>query len=464
MLDLNYDITGLRGAGYNPRKIADEDIAVLAESIRRFGIVKPLIVRGTLLVAGHQRTKALRSLGIDRAPVFVLSKDTTTYDEVRFNQLHNGTDMDCGDENLTIEGGFTELGYCQVDAARVRGNFRGRMVMVRKAICDLILAYGPWGAVVATQSGKVIHCAQYALASATMRAPLTCFVIPDDRESEYAAFLGRQYGKFSYENLPRDTFIQTFAQMMRLRAGPSGKLNKSTLYETQVLPWLQDNRQARILDFGAGQGDYVKRLKKAGFEILELEFFRRMEGKNALDLQAVNRMVDGLIAHVKKHGFFDAIVCDSVLNSVDCNEAETSVMTLLNAFCKQGGMVFFSGRKLAHVKHLMNLTKSKASSRFIEFLDDDGFSGLYRKGRWFYQKFHSPEQVDGLVARHGLAMVRNVHTQSTSSWQAVATKVSELPHEVVDAAVVYEFNLPVSDTKRLNRHEDVLALFAGMRG
>lgn len=93
MLDMNHDITGLRGADYNPRKIADDDIAVLAESIKRLGLVKPLIVRGDLLVAGHQRTKALRRLGATSAPVYVLPRQTTTYDEVRFNQLHNGSLM-----------------------------------------------------------------------------------------------------------------------------------------------------------------------------------------------------------------------------------------------------------------------------------------------------------------------------------------------------------------------------------
>ena len=59
MLHLEYDITNLRGAEYNPRKIDDSDIEALAESVSRLGVVKPIIVRDDLIVAGHQRTKAL---------------------------------------------------------------------------------------------------------------------------------------------------------------------------------------------------------------------------------------------------------------------------------------------------------------------------------------------------------------------------------------------------------------------
>ncbi|HGB1541434.1 TPA: ParB N-terminal domain-containing protein [Salmonella enterica subsp. enterica serovar Bredeney] len=46
MLHLNYDITNLRGAEYNPRFIGDDDLSRLAESVAELGLVKPLIVRG----------------------------------------------------------------------------------------------------------------------------------------------------------------------------------------------------------------------------------------------------------------------------------------------------------------------------------------------------------------------------------------------------------------------------------
>ncbi|EKU4728648.1 MULTISPECIES: ParB N-terminal domain-containing protein [Citrobacter] len=92
MLDLNADITPLYGAKYNPRHIDDKELELLADSIKFLGLVKPLIARGDLLVAGHQRTKVLQRLGINTAAVYKLPRETTVYDEIRFNQLHNGTD------------------------------------------------------------------------------------------------------------------------------------------------------------------------------------------------------------------------------------------------------------------------------------------------------------------------------------------------------------------------------------
>ena len=217
MLRLDRDITGLRGAEYNPRRIDEEALTVLAESIKRLGLVKPLIVRGDLLVAGHQRTQALRRLGVTKAAVYELPKATTTYDEVRFNQLHNGTDMDSGDEEARIEGGLFREGFQIVEPSVLRGNLKSRMGVVRKEICDLIVRFGPWGGVVATMSGRVIHCAQYHLAAMVTRTPLTVYAIPDEREAEYRGFLGRQYGQFSYGHLEKNTYIQTLAQLFRLR-------------------------------------------------------------------------------------------------------------------------------------------------------------------------------------------------------------------------------------------------------
>lgn len=460
MLELDADITGLRGADYNPRRIGEDDLAVLGESIKRLGLVKPLIVRGDLLVAGHQRTKALRRNGATRAPVFRLSKDTTTYDEVRFNQLHNGTDMDCGEEHAAITGGFGQAtGYVIVEPGRITGNFRAPMANVRGEIADLIRRYGSWGGVVATQSGRVIHCGQYALAAHLCRVPLTVYVIPDDRATEYAAFLNRQYGVFSYDGLPRSTFIQTFAQMMRCRnEGTGGRQNASTLYEKHVIGWLKRNPKARVLDFGAGQGDYAKKLRLAGFNVIDLEFFRRAKGQNALDLDAINRMIDRALAVVRDGGF-DAVVCDSVFNSVDSREAETSVAVLLNAFCKPGGKVFFSGRKLERVKSQDKFTKTEAKRRLIEFLDADGFTALYRAGRWFYQKFHTPEQTAALADRHGLRILDHRRSDSSTSWQVHAEVARRLPLPQVLSAVEFEFDMPVADDRRLGRAADANQAF-----
>lgn len=457
MLHLDYDITNLRGAPYNPRKIDLKDLDTLGQSIKTLGLVKPLIVRGDLLVAGHQRTKALRHIGHTRAAVYVLPCETTTYDEVRFNQLHNGTDMDCGDEECQIHVPL-ELGYQQVPASTVTGNMRSRMGPVRHEIASLIRKFGPWGGVVATQSGKVIHCGQYALAAIMTNTPLTVYGIADDKVGDYRAFLDKTYGVFSYDGLKRDTWIQTFAQMMRLREGPSGKGNKSTLYETMAIPYLQRSLgKLRAIDFGSGQGDYADRLRKEGFDIHDVELFRRAKGKQALDLGAVNRMIDGMIKRLDKLGQFDVVVCDSVMNSVDSLDAETAVLTTLNLLAKDGGSLFISGRKTERVHSQQQHTSQSGHGRYVEFLDEHGFSALYRKGHWFYQKFHEGPQIELLLADHGFETVQHVRSASSTSWQLHARKVAALPLAQVEKAIAFEFNMPVGDTRRINRHGDVIA-------
>lgn len=54
----------LKLAGYNPRKITPEQLNSLCASIKQFGMVEDLVVRGEdkMLVGGHQRVLALKHL------------------------------------------------------------------------------------------------------------------------------------------------------------------------------------------------------------------------------------------------------------------------------------------------------------------------------------------------------------------------------------------------------------------
>lgn len=58
-------------AAYNPREISDSAFEGLKESIKKFGLVDPLIIniKTGNLVGGHQRLKAAGSLGFKKVPV-----------------------------------------------------------------------------------------------------------------------------------------------------------------------------------------------------------------------------------------------------------------------------------------------------------------------------------------------------------------------------------------------------------
>lgn len=464
MLDLNYDITHLRGAEYNPRYIDDNDLTMLANSIEELGLVKPLIVRGDLLVAGHQRTKALRKLGVTKAAVYVLPIDTTVYDEVRFNQLHNGTDMDNGDEQCSIAGLSGLLGFTSVKASAITGNLRAKMAYIRKGMAEMILKYGSWGGVVATQSGEVIHCAQYALAAKLTNSVLTVYVIKDADKVKYLKFLNREYGVFSYEHLEKTTYIQTYAQMMRLRQGKKiGGSMKSRLYERHVIPYLlKEGKGLRGIDFGSGQGDYAKHLRSMGFDLHDVELFRRKGASNSIDLTIVNRMIDRLCDDIAHKGQYDYVICDSVLNSVDCVEAEQSVMNFIKGLCKPNGRLFFSGRCREAEEYISKqLTQAASKQGRISFCDHNGFTAQYRKGHWFYQKFHTKQDVKQLIADYGLTEI--THTHEDTSFQVVAINNRPVEWPELSSAICYEFELPLSKDRQLERSNDVLNAFRTLK-
>jgi len=461
LLDLDADISGLRGAEYNPRRIAEDDLRALVESVKTLGLVKPLIVRGDLLVAGHQRTRALRALGVTRAAVYRLSAETTVYDEIRFNQLHNGTDLDAGDEAARIEGGFDAPGWHVVDPSRLRANFRGQLAGVRDEICVLIGRYGPWGGVVASLDGEIIHAAQYALAAFLKGAPLTVHVLPDDKIAAARAALARTYGVFSYDGLERHTYIQTLAQMYRLRDGAKG--NKSALYDDMAAPYALANPGLHYLDFGSGHGDYAKAMRRRGLHFHDVELFRRGSG-HALDGRAIHGMVDRLIADLAAHGRYDGVLCDSVLNSVDSLDAEAAVMTTINALAKIGGKVWFSGRPRECIESNKRVTKrvDTKARRAVDFLDENGFTAIFRSGHWFYQKFHWRADIPGLCERFGLRLDRHAH--GNTAWQVEATKIADLPRDAVESALRFEFDMALGERESLDRGDDVISAWRAAIG
>jgi ParB family chromosome partitioning protein len=448
---LNYPLEGLRGADYNPRHIGETELARLRHSLERLSVCKPIIVHGKTIVAGHQRTRSLRALGRTHAPAIVLETITAT-DEIRFNQLHNGTDFDAGDENCTVgPAGCEPLHFEDVAYRAIQGNLRGRLAPVRGEICRLVERYGNWGAATATMSGKVIHAAQFALACRLTGRPCRVYRIPDEMEEEAAALLGASYGKFSYEHLPRATYIQTRAQMFRLRENGSPKLNLSALYETRVKPELAPSE--RILDFGCGEGDYVQALCARGHPIFGIEFFFR-DGQS-IDATTVHRMIDAATADMERNGLFDVVLADSVMNSIDSKLAEADVLTCLNAFCRPGGRIYFSGRPMYRVEKSLRATLRADQRRGIEFLDADGFTGLYREGNWFYQKFHSDEEARALGAR--FVGERASFSGGKNSWQVGGVKTIELPAEECRASIAREFDLIWPAGRRVGRADQMLA-------
>jgi ParB family chromosome partitioning protein len=175
-------------------------------------------------------------------------------------------------------------------------------------------------------------------------------------------------------------------------------------------------------------------------------------------------MLDMLLADIRRNGLFDAVVCDSVLNSVDTAEAENAVVTMLNAFCKMGGAVWVAGRDKEDTLAIYEGTRSAGSAKCrLVFLDGNGFHAQFRDGRWFYQKFHTERDLFELGERCGLARVPfpKRYKMNADTIHMHYTKTRVLPWEQVKEAAAFEFNMPVNkEGRRLGRHEDVIATLA----
>ena len=433
-------LSRIKPAPYNPRKITPEKVEKLRRSLSFVGFGKPVIVNATdgTIIAGHQRSKSAGLNGLTEVPAFVMT-NVSEDDEIRFNQIHNSADIDC-DSQVWVPPS-DETGFRVVGWKGIRYEELPRGANARAMIHMLFLRYGQFSAAIATQSGEVLSGTQYAVAMHALMQPLAVFYIEDWKRDEARSYLHDEYGSFSYDHLRKNTYIQSFAQKFRLRGE---KNSRSALYEHFVIPGV--TKDERIFDFGCGQADYLKRLAREGFKITGLEFYYRTG--NSINIAAIDKMVDHLLKGIVKRRF-DVVICDSVLNSVDSLDAESDVVNLCNLLLKPGGSLFISGRRLEFVQG-MNKTRriTSVQRRHIEFLDENGFSALFRSGEWFYQKFHSQKQARELIETHGFEVVTHEEVLGQSSWQIIARKTREIPEVEGLKSVEREFSLPLPDDRR----------------
>lgn len=435
-------ISDLKPAAYNPRLITDQDFAALCRSIRTIGFVLPIIVNSSnnVVVAGHQRLRAARELGLNTVPVIAV-KDLCIADEVKFNQLHNGVQHD---SDGTSEA--TGSGFCEVQPNAFKNVISTPAYL--KETCGILLRYGNVLSCVVA-GGHVVFGSDYVTACQLLGFNVNAY-LSDLPQPLVRTALNQRYGEFSYQHLSRSTYVQGLAQLTRLG---NGRQRHSALYENFVMPWLVNNPHARVLDFGAGRCEYAAKLSSQ-YDITPLEFYPN-NGKQIL-VGTAQSMIDLFLEKLGQN-YFDAVILDSVLNSVDCKEAESAVLGCCNAILRDGGILFLSGRPVDAANEKMSMTKDRAiNKRFVEFLDADGFTANYRSGHWYYQHYHTPDMVSNMLTDSGFSVQETAWRKFGDSWQCKCSKASQLPSSEVLKAVKYEFNLPLPSGSSFGRHEDVM--------
>ena len=444
------DIEAIKPAAYNPRKITKEQQQELCKSIRRFGLIVPILVnrKDNVIIAGHQRTKAARIVGIETVPVQYV-KSINLGDEIKFNQIHNATES--GTVKVRFDGDAEHGKFIELDNKDFTAIKNTATVV--KEICGLTLKYGNVLSAVICK-GDVILGGDYVKACKVLGLKVNAYVCDDSMHDDLLHYFGEDYGEYSYDHIKRDTYVQGLAQLHRSVSRDDGKrAQHSTLYVNHVIPYLKEHASAKtVLDFGCGKGAYIVHLKTLGYDAVGVEFFNN-NGK-AIDVSKGNRMIDALVKYLQERRQFDVVVCDSVLNSVDSMQAERSVIDFLNLMAS--GRLFISGRPLSAVTHKMKLNKDVSSEkRFVEFLDADNFSANYRSGKWYFQHYHSKEQIKKLLEESGFEIVKLDWEKYGSSWQCEAVKVRELPLQRYIDAIDFEFDLPLPNGRSYKRNGDV---------
>lgn len=450
----DYDMSAVQPAAYNPRIIKPEMFARLRQSVTECGIVKAIIVekKGTI-IAGHQRTKAMMAEGITTSPAYVL-EDCNVADEIRFNQLHNASDEDYGSSGIRVDLTGRGVGWhvIPVDDIEVLG--RPRAAGKVKEICGLLTVHGEWGNAVVTESGRIVGGQLYAYAQSLMGWPLRVCVVEDERGALIEQYLAGNYGEFSYAHLPKTTWVQSLKQPHRLRSKDDvGHGDGSKLWNMLVLPRV--SKKTRILDFGAGQMDYVKLLKSENYDIRGVEFFFRTKGKLAIDMRAVHRHIDAVCEELERNGLFDCVTCDSVLNSVDSPQAEADVMTCTAALTRPGGITCLTGHsREEHDYREHNLRTTTQKNRLVNYYDADGFTGMFDRGVWSYQLYHTKERAEEIGRQY---VTPDIEYARVGGWCGIIGRRSvELPQAFVEGALAREFDLPWPGGQSVNRSKEII--------
>ncbi len=147
------NIDELISAEYNPRQLTQHQHNALTDSIKRFGLVDPILVnihpdRKDIIIGGHQRVTVAKELGIRTVPTVELEIDAEKERElnVRLNRNTGEWDWDSLANHFDLEQlsewgfeenqlvGFSDLDYSILDDDDIDSEIEGMEDGTRKAI------------------------------------------------------------------------------------------------------------------------------------------------------------------------------------------------------------------------------------------------------------------------------------------------------------------------------------------
>ncbi|MFE2584016.1 ParB N-terminal domain-containing protein [Streptomyces sp. NPDC059378] len=457
-----YPLTDLQPADYNPRLLSDEAFERLKQSIGRHGIVKPVILNadGTL-VAGHQRTKAMKALGITSTPAVMLGTKVRLSDEIQFNLLHNRVETEASVVYAQPGplGAWSWIPWQTINVANSRNK------PFQQAISYMTGGHGAWGSVVIDDQGRIALNAEYAVVAAANHFDVLAWTCTSLDAAQLVADLTGEYGVYDWTGLEDQApvYNQHIVQPKRLRQYTSlrkaGRLAyKSEVWEKLALPRLREAPDLRVVDFGAGHGDYAKKLRPEGYRIDDYEPYRTTPGKYAVDIKGVVEMIRTIERRLAEHGLYDMVVLDSVINATTSLDYQHWVLTTVNALCRPDGTVCIGTRNL--LAELAFENKQHATSRHdstrLSFLDKENVDMRFMQGKWMRIRFHTPESLHELLGAY-FGEVK-VAGRSNATLRVVCRKPLKLSDLDYEKALNEEFNMPYPGDFRHGRHKRLVEI------
>ena len=443
-------INEITGSEYNPRIITEEALQALQYSIRRFGMVKPLIVNSSnnVITAGHQRKKAAIAIGLEYLPCIKINSPNLQ-DEILFNLMHNS--IETSKTSVRLEN-FKVGGYMYCPNVKIKIEGEPQNVLICSEMTKLLSRYGEWGSVVTDGDGNVILNAEYAYCAKKLGYSVLCYGIPNEDVNEFLECMGIEYGKYNFDNLGIKTYHQFLAQPKRLSTD-GRQSNTSILYEKYLIPRLQ--KTDSIIDIGAGRMAYVKLLKSRGYNIHAYEPSLMVKGANKLDMKGIIANILYTEKQVKLNGLFDWCVLEAVINSVVDDEFEKAVLTTCNAVLKSTGVLITCTRNIAYVEKAHEKTKlSAGAGDCLWYLDDKNYTLGVTNGIVFKQKFHTRESFVALLEKYFEQI--EVLSCSAGYIYCARTVPKQLPNEIYKEYLEKELNIEYPNGFKHNKHHGLM--------
>jgi ParB family chromosome partitioning protein len=195
-------------------------------------------------------------------------------------------------------------------------------------------------------------------------------------------------------------------------------------------------------------------LSERGYNLLAYE--PHFQDKGVLNVREVVKQINGLHTDLSRNGLYDAVVLDSVLNSVVNSRFEHAVLTTCNALLKQDGRIYIGTRSLNFTERLKTFKTYNSHGRDIQFLDKENFGATYRSGVWTMQHFHTHDSLRNLL----LEYFENVEIKGRESevqLYAIASHPRKLPRTKVEEAINVEFNMEYPGNYHHNMHGELVA-------